>query len=331
MTSGNTQPSTTSEGIARCNRPRARERNSSAGAVATAAALAMQAWYEGRHRKRRQDEAVPLLVAATPIGNAEDASPRLREALAAADVIAAEDTRRLRRLLSDLGVTASGRIISHFDQNEAARLDPLLDELRAGRTVLVVTDAGTPLVSDPGYRLVAAAAELGLPVHPLPGPSAVTAALVVSGLPAERWCFEGFLPRKTGDRRRHLAGLVAERRTMVFFEAPHRLSASLGDLVGAFGADRRAAVCRELTKTFEEVRRDTLGGLADWAAAGVRGEITIVVAGATEAAASVDDGALAAQVAAYVESGMSRRDAVDRVAAEHGLSRRLVYNAVTSL
>ena len=275
--------------------------------------------------------AVPLLVAATPIGNADDASQRLRDALATADVIAAEDTRRLRRLLTTLGIEASGRIVSHYDQNEQARLGPLLDELREGRTVLVVTDAGTPLVSDPGYRLVAAAAAEGLPVHPLPGPSAVTAALAVSGLPADRWCFEGFLPRKAGDRRRLLAELAGERRTLVFFEAPHRLTAALTDLASALGFERPAAVCRELTKTYEEVRRDTLGGLSQWAAEGVRGEITLVVAGAPEPLETVDDATLAAEVAAYVAAGLTRRDAVDRVAAEHKLSRRLVYAAVTSL
>ena len=274
---------------------------------------------------------MPLLVAATPIGNADDASPRLRDALASADVIAAEDTRRVRRLLTALGVEAGGRIVSHYDQNEQARLAPLLEELRAGRTVLIVTDAGTPLVSDPGYRLVAAAAEAGVAIHPLPGPSAVTAALAVSGLPADRWCFEGFLPRKAGERRRLLAELAGERRTLVFFEAPHRLSATLADLVAAFGADRPAAVCRELTKTYEEVRRDTLDGLAGWAAPGVRGEITLVVAGATDVVHAVDPATLAAEVAAYVEAGQTRRDAVDRVAAERGLSRRLVYDAVTSL
>jgi 16S rRNA (cytidine1402-2'-O)-methyltransferase len=275
--------------------------------------------------------AVPLLVAATPIGNPGDASQRLRDALASADVIAAEDTRRLRRLLATLGIEASGRIVSHYDQNEQARLGPLLDELREGRTVLVVTDAGTPLVSDPGYRLVAAAAEEGLPVHPLPGPSAVTAALAVSGLPADRWCFEGFLPRKAGERRRLLAELATERRTLVFFEAPHRLVAALTDLAAALGADRRAAVCRELTKTYEEVRRDNLRGLTEWAAEGVRGEITLVVAGASDVVETVDDATLAAEVASYVESGLTRRDAVDRVATDHGLSRRLVYDAVTSL
>jgi 16S rRNA (cytidine1402-2'-O)-methyltransferase len=310
-----------------------RERSSAAGAVAAATALAISVIVKAVTGGTGRMGAVPLIVAATPIGNVDDASPRLRAALASADVIAAEDTRRLRRLLVALGVEPSGRVVSHFDQNEAARVAPLLDELRAGRTVLVVTDAGTPLVSDPGFRLVAAAAAEGLPVHGLPGPSAVTTALAVAGLPADRWCFEGFPPRKAGERRRLFASLAAEPRTLVLFEAPHRLAAMLADLAGAFGGDRRAVVCRELTKTYEEVRRGTLAELAEWAAGGVRGEITIVVAGATPGTPGhdADQATLAAAVASYVETGMSRRDAVDRVATEHGLSRRLVYTAVNSL
>ena len=270
---------------------------------------------------------MPLLVAATPIGNVDDASPRLRSALATADVIAAEDTRRLRRLLAALGVEPAGRIVSHFDQNETQRLGPLLDELREGRTVLVVTDAGTPLVSDPGFRLVAAAATEGLPVQTRPGPSAVTAALAVSGLPADRWCFEGFLPRKAGERRRALAVLAAEPRTLVFFEAPHRLPAMLADLVTAFGSDRRAAICRELTKTYEQVLRGSLAELAEWASGGdVRGEITLVVAGASEAPTTIDDDVLAMQVRERIESGMTRRDAVTAVAEMFGVPRRRVYD-----
>ena len=274
---------------------------------------------------------MPLLVAATPIGNVDDATPRLRAALAAADVIAAEDTRRVRRLLAAIDVTPVGRIVSYFDQNEAVRVPSLLEELRAGRTVILVTDAGTPVVSDPGYRLVAAAAAEGIAVQVLPGPSAVTAALAVSGLPADRWCFEGFPARRSGERRRAFAALAGEPRTLVFFEAPHRLPVMLADLAEAFGADRQAVACRELTKTYEEVRRGTLGDLLAWAHDGVRGEVTLVVAGATPMRNEVDAATLAARVAAYVESGMSRRDAVDRVASEHGLSRRLVYDAVTSL
>jgi 16S rRNA (cytidine1402-2'-O)-methyltransferase len=267
-----------------------------------------------------------LLVAATPIGNADDASPRLRAALGSADVIAAEDTRRVRRLLAALDVTPVGRIVSYFDQNEAQRVPMLLDELHAGRTVLVVTDAGTPLVSDPGYRLVAAAAAAGVAVQALPGPSAVTAAIAVCGLPTDRWCFEGFPPRKAGDRRRALAALANESRTLVFFEAPHRLSATLADMADAFGMDRPAVACRELTKTYEEVRRGTLADLAEWAGGEVRGEVTLVIAGAAEMPTMIDDEALATQVRERIESGMTRRDAVTEVAETFRVSRRRVYD-----
>jgi 16S rRNA (cytidine1402-2'-O)-methyltransferase len=273
---------------------------------------------------------VPLVLAATPIGNAADASPRLREALASADVIAAEDTRRLRKLAAALGVTPVGRVVSFYDATEQARIDPLLDALRSGQTVLVVSDAGTPLISDPGYRLVAAATAAGLPVTTIPGPSAATAALAVSGLPTDRWTFEGFLPRKAGERRRRVAELATERRTMVFFEAPHRVDATLRALAEGFGPDRRAALCRELTKTHEEVRRASLAELADWAAGEVRGEITLVVAGADQQPAAVSDEAIAAAVLAKVGEGLSRRDASAAVAQELGLPRRAVYAVSTS-
>ena len=272
---------------------------------------------------------MPLVLAATPIGNVADASPRLREILGTADVVAAEDTRRLRRLAASLEVPVTGRVVSYYDAVEAGRTEQLLADLRAGRTVLLVTDAGMPLVSDPGYRLVAAATAEGLPVTVVPGPSAVLAALAVSGLPADRWVFEGFLPRRAADRRRRLAELAPERRTVVLFEAPHRLAATLTDLAAAFGADRSAAVCRELTKTYEEVRRGPLGELATWAAEGVRGEISIVVGGATGEAPVIGDDDLAAEVTALTERGLSRRDAVDEVAARHGISRRAVYAAAT--
>ncbi len=200
-----------------------------------------------------------VVLAATPIGRPDDATPRLREALAGSGVLAAEDTRRLRRLCRDLDVTPSGRVVSFFDANETGRVPQLLDALREGADVLVVTDAGMPSVSDPGYRLVAAAVAEGFEVTCLPGPSAVTTALVVSGLPVDRFCFEGFLPRRPGERARALAALAREPRTMVFFEAPHRLAAMLADAREAFGPDRHAAVCRELTKTHEEIRRGVAG------------------------------------------------------------------------
>jgi 16S rRNA (cytidine1402-2'-O)-methyltransferase len=274
---------------------------------------------------------MPLVLAATPIGDPDDASPRLLEALRTADVVAAEDTRRLRRLAASLGVTITGRVVAVYDAVERSRSQPLLDEVSEGRTVLVVSDAGMPLVSDPGHALVTAAVDRGLPVTVLPGPSAVTAAVAVSGLPVDRFCFEGFLPRRPGERRRRLAELAADSRALVAFEAPHRLAASLADLAAVLGADRRAAVCRELTKTFEEVRRGTLGELASWASdTPPRGEITLVVEGASTPAVAVDPAALAAAVATRVAGGATRRDAVDAVAAERGLPRRVVYAAATS-
>ena len=268
------------------------------------------------------------MLAATPLGQADDASARLRAALSSAEVIAAEDTRRLRRLCADLGVTPTGRVVSFYDANEASRVPQLLDALRAGDDVLVVTDAGMPSVSDPGYRLVAAAIEADIAVTALPGPSAVTTALAVSGLPVDRFCFEGFLARKAGERRRRLDALAGEQRTLVFFEAPHRLAAALTDLAAALGADRPAAACRELTKTHEEVRRGSLGELRDWAAGTeVRGEITLVVAGAAVPA----DGAagdLGAEVAAREAAGLSRKDAIADVARTLGVPKRAVFDAV---
>jgi 16S rRNA (cytidine1402-2'-O)-methyltransferase len=270
-----------------------------------------------------------LILAATPIGRVTDASPRLAAELATADVVAAEDTRRLRRLTGDLGVTVSGRVISYFEGNETARTPVLLEALLAGERVLLVTDAGMPSVSDPGYRLVAAAIENDVPVTAVPGPSAVLTALAVSGLPVDRFCFEGFPPRKAGERARRLSALADEQRTMVFFEAPHRTEATLRAMAEAWGADRAAAVCRELTKTHEEVRRGPLGDLASWAAEGVRGEVTIVVAGA-EPSAKVggDTDSLRAAVAEREAEGMSRKEAIVDVARLAGVPKREVYQAV---
>ena len=269
------------------------------------------------------------MLAATPLGQPGDASARLRAALAESAVIAAEDTRRLRRLCRDLGVTPSGRVVSFFDANERTRVPGLLDDLRAGADVLVVTDAGMPSVSDPGYRLVIAAVADGIEVTALPGPSAVTTALAVSGLPVDRFCFEGFPPRKAAERRRALAALASEPRTLVFFEAPHRLAATLGELAAAFGADRAAAVCRELTKTYEEVRRGSLGELAAWAADGeVRGEITLVVGGAVPSADDATPQDLAADVASREADGEPRKQAIAAVARERGVPKRAVYDAV---
>jgi len=277
--------------------------------------------------RRGLNVGMPLVLAATPIGDYEDASPRLCRLLETADVIAAEDTRRVRRLASGLGLTLSGRLVAVYDAAERSRSAELLDAVAAGRTVVVVSDAGMPLVSDPGYVLVAGAVERGLPVTVVPGPSAVTAALAVSGLAVERFCFDGFLPRKSGERKARLAELAGDSRAVVFFESPRRLATSLADAVAAFGAGRRAAVCRELTKTHEEVRRATLAELAAWAASrDVLGEVTVVVEGGTPTLAEVDDAALRDEVESQITAGMTRRDAVDAVAAKHGLARRRVYS-----
>lgn len=269
-----------------------------------------------------------LLIAGVPLGRPEDASERLRDALARTDIIAAEDTRRLRRLARDLGVTPTGRIVSYYEPKEAQRAEHLVADLQAGRDVLLVTDAGMPTVSDPGYHLVSAAVGAGVPVTVLPGPSAVTAALAVSGLPTDRFCFEGFLPRRGGPRDARLRELAAEQRTMVFFEAPHRLAATLSAMAEALGGERRAVACRELTKTYEEVRRGRLAELATWAEDGVRGEITVVVAGAEfpEVAASAAD--LAADVALREQAGTPRKSAITEVAREYGVQKRVVYDAV---
>lgn len=270
-----------------------------------------------------------LVLAATPIGQAADAPPRLADELAAADVVAAEDTRRLKRLTTDLGVTIAGRVVSYFEGNESARTPVLLESLLAGERVLLVTDAGMPSVSDPGYRLVAAAVQHDVRVTAVPGPSAVLTALAVSGLPVDRFCFEGFLPRKPGDRRRRLEDLADERRTMVFFEAPHRTEAALAAMAETFGGDRAAAVCRELTKTHEEVRRGPLAELVAWAAAGVRGEVTLVVAGAEPAAEVAGDPAsLRAAVAELEAEGVRRKEAIVEVARRAGVPKREVYNLV---
>ena len=268
-----------------------------------------------------------LVLLGAPIGDPTDTSPRVAAWLATADVVAAEDTRRLRRLCGALGVVLSGRVVSYFDANELERTPVLVQSLRDGLTVLLVTDAGMPSVSDPGYRLVAAAAAEDLPVTCLPGPSAVTTALAVSGLPSDRFCFEGFLPRKGGERRSRLSELAAERRTTVLFEAPHRLGAALADMVAVLGADRRAVVCRELTKTHEEVRRGTLAELAERFSGEVRGEVTLVLDGAAAPLVESTPAELARLVSVREQSGEPRKEAIAGVARELGMPRREVYDA----
>lgn len=274
-----------------------------------------------------------VVLAATPLGNVRDASPRLVDALATADIVAAEDTRRVRRLASDLGVAIAGRIVSFYDAVERERSVELVDRAESGDVVLVVTDAGMPAVSDPGYRLVSLAADRGVPVTVLPGPSAVLAALAVSALPVDRFCFEGFLPRKAGERRARIAELAAEPRTMVFFEAPHRLADMLAALADGLGDERAGVVCRELTKTYEEIRRAGLRELAEWAAHGVKGEITVVVGGASADEVRESSGLAGASqwVAAVADAeagGSPRREAIADVARRAGVPKREVYDAV---
>ncbi|WP_204800603.1 16S rRNA (cytidine(1402)-2'-O)-methyltransferase [Mycobacterium riyadhense] len=267
-----------------------------------------------------------LLLGATPLGQPSDASPRLIDALTSADVVAAEDTRRVRNLAKALDIQIGGRVISLFDRVEASRAAAVVAAISAGATVLVVSDAGMPAISDPGYRLVAACIEAGLPVQCLPGPSAVTTALVLSGLPAEKFCFEGFAPRKSSARRAWLASLADEQRTCVFFESPRRLAACLRDAVQQLGGARRAAICRELTKVHEEVVRGSLGELAIWADRGVLGEITVVLAGATP---QLDVASLVDEVERLVAAGVRVKDACSEVAAAHaGVRSRQLYDAV---
>ncbi|MCD2189069.1 16S rRNA (cytidine(1402)-2'-O)-methyltransferase [Actinomycetospora soli] len=270
-----------------------------------------------------------LLLAATPLGNPDDASARLRDALATADVVAVEDTRRLGRLTAALGVTVTGRKVSFYEDVERARIPRLVEDLRGGATVLVVTDAGMPAVSDPGYRLVAAAVEADVAVRCLPGPSAVLAALAVSGLPTDRFCFEGFAPRAEGKRRSWLGELADEPRTTVFFESPRRLEDLLRLAVEVLGPDRRAAVCRELTKTHEEVVRGTLGELAAWAGGDVLGEITVVLAPAVRKAPEPDD--LAAEVLALADGGVRLKAAAKEVGTAHGVSTNALYESALKL
>jgi len=266
-----------------------------------------------------------LVLAGTPIGDTADASPALGRALMDADIVAAEDTRRFRDLCRRLGIAPTARVVSYFDGNEVARVGVLLDALRAGETVVVVTDAGMPGVSDPGFRIVQAAVAEGFRVTAVPGPSAVLTALALSGLPPDRCCFEGFAGRRAADRRRRLTALAREERTMVFFEAPHRLADFLADAATAFGADRPAAVCRELTKTYEEVVRGPLADLADWAAGEVRGEVTVVVAGAPGPVLTEADAV--ASVLARVDAGERLSAAVAGVAAASGVARGTLYDA----
>jgi len=268
-----------------------------------------------------------LVLVATPIGNLGDLSPRAVEVLRTADVIAAEDTRRTRALLTHAGVSAGRRLRAVHGHNERARATAIVDEIRSGKRVAYVTDAGMPGISDPGERLVAACVSAGLPVEVVPGPSAALTALVLSGLPTERFAFEGFLPRKGRERTERLAIIAAEQRTTVLFESPQRLGATLADLAAACGDDRRIAVARELTKLHEEVWRGPISEAQRHFANAPRGEVAVVIEPAP-AAAEIDDDELARQAAKLVEQGLPTRDAADELAARSGVSRRRAYDAV---
>ena len=270
-----------------------------------------------------------LTLAATPLGNPGDASPRLKEAIASAEVIAAEDSRRFHRLAADLGVTFTARVISFFDGNETARTEEVLALLQSGKKVLVVSDAGMPTISDPGFRLTLDAIALGIDVVVIPGPSAPTMALALSGLATDRFTFEGFLPRSSGARLAHLETLRFEERTMVLFEAPHRITDSLKDAAQIFGSDRQAAICREMTKTYEETVRGSLQELILWSESKeILGEITVVLAGVPVGTAEKTAEEIVARVREYESAGMDRKDAISTVAKECELPKKVVYAAV---
>jgi len=268
-----------------------------------------------------------IILAATPLGNIDDATPRLRQALAEADYIAAEDTRRTRNLAQALGVELRGQILSNFDHNEQDRVEQLIHHARTA-TVVVVTDAGMPIVSDPGFPLVAAAHDAGVPITCFPGPSAVPVAIALSGLHVGKFAFDGFAPRKSGARRAWLESLITEERAVCFFESPHRIAATLADAVEILGPDRRAAVARELTKVYEEVRRGTLAELADWVAGGLKGEITCVIEGAMPETRTIELPELVERVSELVAGGERLKTACATVAAAHNVSKKELYDAV---
>jgi len=272
---------------------------------------------------------VTLTLAATPLGNPGDASPRLKAAIESAEVIAAEDSRRFHRLASDLGVTFTAKLISFFDGNETARTQEVLALLQAGKRVLVVSDAGMPTISDPGFRLTRDAIALDIPVVVIPGPSAPTMALALSGLATDRFTFEGFLSRSTGARQSHLESLRFEERTMIFFEAPHRITECLADAIEIFGGDRRAAICREMTKTYEETVRGSLNELLSWSTSKeILGEITMVIAGVPVGSAAKTAEEMVNRVREFESAGMDRKDAIATVAKEFDLPKKVVYAAV---
>ena len=269
-----------------------------------------------------------LILAATPLGNILDASPRLKETLEQADLIAAEDTRRAKRLFADLNLEIKAPVISLFEENEIEKIPDIIEKLKSGLKVVVISDAGTPAISDPGYRLVTKAIEENISITVIPGPSAVLSALVLSGLPTDRFSFEGFIARKGKERIEILNNLNTQSRTMVIFESPRRTLQTLQDIQEIVGDDRKAAVVREISKTYEEVIRGSLKELVTWAnSKEVLGEITLVIAGVENTGKKeVDDQAIA-EVKQLIAAGSSFKDAVQEVSTQRGLSRRELYEA----
>ena len=277
----------------------------------------------GRGPQSYRQDPGSILLAATPIGDVRDASPRVVEALQGADIVAAEDTRRARALASRLGIKLGGRLIALHDHNEAEKAASIVEAARGGARVVFVSDAGMPTVSDPGFRLACAAIDAGVPLSVLPGPSAPLVALALSGLPSDRFAFEGFLPRKDGEATRYLQDLATDPHTLIFFESPRRAAATLTRMAEVLGGDRRAALCRELTKDYEEVRRGTLGELAE-GADNILGEVTIVVAGYERSARAEDH---VGAVLALAAEGMRLKDAAAEVAAATGARKNDLYKA----
>ncbi|MES5088483.1 16S rRNA (cytidine(1402)-2'-O)-methyltransferase [Gardnerella sp. Marseille-Q9181] len=294
--------------------------------------------------RNEEDNLGKVVLAATPIGNMGDASSRLINLLETADIVAAEDTRRLYDLANRLGVHVSGQVIAYHDHNEHNKADGLLDKVEQGNTVLVVSDAGMPTINDPGLAIVRRAIERDLSVTCAPGPSAVLDALALSGLPTDRFCYEGFLPRKSGDRQQHLRSLLSERRTIVFYEAPHRISDAMEDIFAVFGADRKMALCRELTKDFEEIRRGSVSQIKEGVAIDPpRGEIVLVIAGASDEEIKQQNIDLSVEQLAQMSYDLSQneglriKDAITRIVSQNPLSdgsfanRKEVYAACLNI
>ena len=272
-----------------------------------------------------------LILAAIPLGNSGDASTRLKECIESVEYVAAEDSRRFARLCQDLGIRHQAKVISFFEGNEIERLAGLIEILETGKDLLVVSDAGMPGISDPGYRLVREAVSRKIQIQVLPGPSAVTTALLLSGLPSDTFCFDGFPPRSSGTRLAWYEARAEEERTIIIFEAPHRLVESLQDMKKAFGADRSIAVCREMTKTYEEVARGPISEILDWALSKeILGELTIVIEGFNPESRTFTDDELVSKVLVRESAGEARKEAIAAVAKEVGVAKRTVFDAMVS-